>query len=169
MGGKNKWGRPAKQNEWKEIKRFREEEGKRCWRWKNAAEQKPKGEEIRVSYKKTESYKRLCVRDRRESIQKAERESPWQSFPESKSQVTPVSSNCRNKAEGSETHNTLLWKKHREGGRHEATTPALDAFSMYLCMYSSSWGAHIIIYSTGEVDEGGMHSLTPQSSTRHLI
>lgn len=26
------------------------------------------------------------------------------------------------------THNTLLWKKHREGGRYEAATPALDAF-----------------------------------------
>lgn len=54
------------------------------------------------------------------------------SFSESKAQVT--SSNCSNQAEGSDTRNTVLWKKLREGGRHSSSFRCFLYRLMYLCV-----------------------------------
>lgn len=57
--------------------------------------------------------------------------------PELKSQATPVSSNCRNKAEGSERI-TLLWKSHREGELQQ---------DQFVCFYLI--GAHVWTVAVG--------------------
>ena len=89
---------------WRDLKGKKQNERDRGGEWGKSGRE-------RWSSTRADNNRSVLYKDKKQETE----EDREPSFSESKSQVAPVSSNCGDEAEGSETLSTLLWKKLREG------------------------------------------------------
>ena len=132
---------------WRDLKGKKQNERDRGGEWGKSGSE-------RWSSTRADNNRSVLYKDKKQETE----EDREPSFSESKSQVAPVSSNCGDEAEGSETLSTLLWKKLREGERHEATTPAADAF----------WGL-FRLWGRGQRDDNSLFTPTSTDLTVQVI